>query len=116
MTDKDLAKRWDDSADDNWRTAQILFDNKQYSDCLFFGHLTLEKALKARILRVTDTLPPVSHNLVLLARTAGLTLGKTQEQDLAEITTFNIDARYDIIKLSPIKKPRSNLRACIVTK
>ena len=38
---------WLKSAEDDWLVSQHLFKNGDYSYSLFFGHLTIEKTLKA---------------------------------------------------------------------
>jgi len=47
---------------------------------------------------------PHIHDLAKLASQARLSLSQDQNQDLRTITTFNISARYDDIKLAFYKK------------
>ncbi|MEA2082888.1 MAG: HEPN domain-containing protein [Thermodesulfobacteriota bacterium] len=47
MVKKDKIKYWLKTADQDWRVANHLFEKKDYSYALFFGHLTIEKILKA---------------------------------------------------------------------
>ncbi|MGD8500103.1 MAG: HEPN domain-containing protein, partial [Phycisphaerales bacterium] len=54
----------------------------------------------------TKTAPPLIHDLIRLTERAALNLNEAQKNDLAEITTFNIDARYDDYKLSFRKKAK----------
>lgn len=56
------------------------------------------------MIHTTDTPPPPTHDLVRLAESAGLTLDKEKIQQLAEISTFNVAARYDEEKLQLHKK------------
>lgn len=44
------------------------------------------------------------HDLLLLARKAGLDLSSQQRDELSEINTFNVRARYDDYKLAFYKK------------
>ena len=60
--------------------------------------------LKRLIIEHTDDAPPITHDLVKLAIAAGLTSTDTQVIRLREITTFNIEARYDIHKDRLYKK------------
>jgi len=46
------------------------------------------------------------HDLVRLAEKAAVPLSERQKNELAEITTFNIGARYDDYKLSFRKKAK----------
>jgi HEPN domain-containing protein len=61
---------------------------------LFFGHLAVEKQLKGlHLTRQKQHAPPI-HNLLRLARAAGLELDEAQTEVLIRITAFNIEARY----------------------
>jgi len=71
------------------------------TNALFCGHLAIEKALKA--LCAAKRIPSNQiwgHNLIKLADAAGMWVGlnSSQQVELATITTFNIQARYDDYK------------------
>lgn len=86
------------SADDFDRSKRMLV-NKDYSYALFFGQMGLEKLFKALYIKVKNGAPPAVHNLVYLAGKCDLDIDKHLEEDLREISKFNIDARYDDYKL-----------------
>jgi HEPN domain-containing protein len=86
------------------RRADLLYKNKRYHYSLFFCHLSVEKILKAVIIKMTKKAPPLIHDLVRLAEKGKLSLGAARKNDLAELTTFNIEARYDDYKLSFYKR------------
>jgi HEPN domain-containing protein len=61
--------------------------------------LAVEKILKAvYAVRVQEHAPPPIHNLVRLARGAGLELTEAHTDALITITAFNIEARYPDMK------------------
>ena len=95
---------WLNSAERDWKTARGLFDLKRYDSCLFFCHLALEKILKGLVAQNTKEPVPHIHDLAKLASIAKLKLTEEQIQQLRVITTFNISARYDDIKLAFYKK------------
>lgn len=95
---------WRESANEDLETAEDLFKLKKFSACLFFCHLAIEKILKALVIEATDSYPPAIHDLVKLAQKAKIAITKTQEKQLDEITSFNIEARYDVIKDKLYKK------------
>jgi HEPN domain-containing protein len=101
---KNAIKYWLESASHDQETAESLFATKQYSWCLFIWQLVVEKHLKAIIVTKSDKSAPTSHDLVYLAKFAGLALSKTQEKNLSEITSFNINARYEDYKHTFYKK------------
>jgi len=81
-----------------------LFEKGDYHYCLFFGHLVLEKALKALYVKNVNSNPPFKHSLPLLAEKGQLILTRDQETFLEEVTDFNMEARYPDIKFSFYKK------------
>jgi len=89
---------WIQEADDDLKVVDHLFEKRDYSYSLFFGHLTIEKLLKAiYVQRNKEHAPPI-HNLVRLARAAKINLDKEKTDLLATISTFNIEARYPDFK------------------
>ena len=76
--------------------------SKDYAWALFLGHLVIEKLLKALVVKHTNGHPPFTHNLASLARNLELSL--EQKNWLEEITTFNLNARYDDVKMEFYKK------------
>ena len=47
MGTENIMKEWIKSANEDFEAVEILFTGKKYAQSLFFGHLTLEKLLKA---------------------------------------------------------------------
>jgi HEPN domain-containing protein len=100
----DLIKAWLKSSDEDFETAKGLFDLKRYSGVLFFCHLALEKVLKALFLKKNDSYPPPTHKLIRLVNLMKIKVDEETQNHLAEITTFNIESRYDILKDRLYKK------------
>jgi HEPN domain-containing protein len=95
MIDVDLhVAYWRNTALEDWELAQDLLADGRIRYALFFGHLTLEKMLKAHVCRHTQDVPPRTHNLSRLAELAELSLTSTQSEVLADMTTFNLEGRY----------------------
>lgn len=46
MDSVDLTKYWFESADSDFETMKVLFNNKKNTWSLFIGHLVIEKMLK----------------------------------------------------------------------
>ncbi len=86
---------WIGGSKKDWLACRHLYENKDYPQCLFWGHLVLEKLLKALIVKTTRTQAPYSHDLVFLASKTKLKLNKEQKDALNEITAFNQFGRYD---------------------
>jgi HEPN domain-containing protein len=60
----------------------------------------VEKLLKAYYVKVKNEYPPLIHNLLRLAEIANISLDEGKKAELATITAFNIQARYDDYKMS----------------
>ena len=94
MKKDELVEYWLTEAEESLTVADHLFQKKDYSYALFFGHLAVEKLLKAIYVKERDEHVPRSHNLPRIAKAAGLTVPENILNDLIRITTFNIEARY----------------------
>lgn len=93
-----LANAWRRSSQEDLVVAYSLLEKKHYAHCLFFCHLTIEKELKRLYLLRREKFPPTIHNLVRIAEEAGLQFDEATIKTFQEMTTFNIKARYEIIK------------------
>src|SRR5680860_318386 len=70
------AKYWRLSANHDYDTMISLFNSKRYSDTLFYGHIVLEKLLKALIVINNEISAPMLHNLPMLAKSLNLNFYK----------------------------------------
>jgi len=103
MTKKQIIQSLLLKAEKDIKTAKDLFKLKHYDWSLFIWHLAIEKILKAKIISL-DKKIIYTHDLVRLAKKAKISLDQNLTAQLNEITTFNIEARYDDYKLSFYKK------------
>ncbi len=95
---------WITSSKDDLDTAKKLFEAKKYHHSLFFVHLALEKILKAtHVSKQKQAALPV-HDLIRLAEKASVEIDREVTLQLAEISTFNVAARYDDYKFKFYKK------------
>ena len=76
------------------QVAQHLFEKKDYSYALFFGHLAIEKLLKSIYVNRKDMDVPRTHNLARIAKAANLKIPEDILSALIRITAFNLEARY----------------------
>jgi len=105
MDKQQIINHWLISAERDIKTVEVLFNNKKYDHALFFAHLSLEKVIKSVFIkRKNESDPPFIHDLVRLSVYADIVLNEQQKDDLREINTFNIKARYDDLKLELYKK------------
>ncbi|MEW5800705.1 MAG: HEPN domain-containing protein [bacterium] len=85
---------WIEEASEALQVAWHLYEKKDYSYSLFFGHLALEKLLKAIYIIKKGEHAPYIHNLQRLAELSGIDLSDRRRDDLIKITTFNLESRY----------------------
>jgi HEPN domain-containing protein len=103
MTNTDWEKIiqfWLDEADEALRVADHLLEKGDYSYSLFFGHLCIEKYLKAVYVSSKQKHAPPIHNLERLAGETELEISLEKRELLIRITAYNIEARYPDIHRS----------------
>ena len=100
MNNIDLMNYWIESSDEDYDTMMYMKAGKKNTQCLFMGHLVIEKLLKALYAKNNKNAPyaPKSHDLLHLAEKTELKLTDRQEDLLDTITRFNMNARYDDYK------------------
>lgn len=99
-----MVEYWSSTAKHDHKTMQSLFDNARYDASLFFGHIVLEKILKALVVHKTNEHAPYTHDLVRLAKLSGIELLSDDENFLDEVNEFNIAARYPEWKMEFYKR------------
>jgi HEPN domain-containing protein len=105
---EEIKNYWLTEAEEALRVAGHLLEKGDYSYSLFFGHLAIEKILKSLyVIERKEHAPPL-HNLVRLAKEAGLSPDEKRIDTLIRITTYNIEARYPDIKSAFRKKCTSD--------
>ncbi|MDI6892805.1 MAG: HEPN domain-containing protein [Actinomycetota bacterium] len=85
---------WLESAEYDLETGRSLIGIGRFPYVLFFGHLALEKLLKAIVVKKAKEHAPYTHSLTFLAEKTGLEISEELMDKLAEFTEFNIETRY----------------------
>ena len=93
-----IVNHWIETSDDDFKTMLTLFRSNIYHWALFMGHISLEKLLKAYLVRKNQQHAPFTHNLYRLAELGGLEISEEYAEWLFKITSFNLNARYDDFK------------------
>ena len=94
MNVDEVVQYWLELAKDDWPVAEHLLASGDYHYALFFGHLYLEKLLKALVVKATEEHAPRTHNLLFLAGRAGITVPEDKHDVLLRVTGYNIESRY----------------------
>jgi HEPN domain-containing protein len=85
---------WQNGATDDLETASILVDNKKYIHGLFFCHLSIEKIIKAHVVKVTNEIPPKSHDLFFLSKKANIDLPQDKQLIIQILMKYQLEGRY----------------------
>ena len=93
-----IVKHWVETSDSDFDTMITLFKSKSYAWALFLGHISTEKLMKALFVKKFKKHAPYTHNLYRLSELMELDLSDEYMDWLDEITSFNLNARYDDYK------------------
>lgn len=105
---KKLIDYWKDLSDYDIITAKFMFETKRYPYCLFMCHLSMEKILKSLIIKFTNKQAPYIHNLIDLAKRTQIEFPENDKILLADLTEFNLEARYPEWQKEFYKKSTKN--------
>ena len=93
----DISKQlsyWIEGATSDLETAELLIKNKRLLHGLFFCHLTIEKVLKAWVVKTTLDLPPKTHNLLRLYEKTNLSLSDEDIKLIEILMIYQLEGRY----------------------
>ncbi len=95
---------WTSSATEDMEVARELIEKDRYRHGLFFGHLAMEKILKAHVCQKTQELAPKTHDLLRLSHLACLEITENQKLFFAEFGRYQMEWRYpELLEPPPIK-------------
>jgi len=85
---------WKEGAAYDLETGKTLLESRRFPYALFFGHLALEKILKALMVKTTKDHAPFTHSLTFLASKTKVEIPESIFDKFAEYTEFHIESRY----------------------
>jgi len=85
---------WTESAAYDLETGKSLLEAGKFPYALFFAHLSIEKLLKAVVVKRTGEHAPYTHSVILLDNKAQINLSERRFEQLAEFMEFHTEARY----------------------
>lgn len=101
---KQSIEYWKKTAERDHETMLVLLRLKRYPESLFYGHIVLEKILKALVVQQIKSQAPYIHDLTRLAVLANVPLTKGITTLLNTVNDFNIRARYPEYKFTFYKR------------
>ena len=85
---------WQHSALSNIETAEILVESRKYIEGMFFCHLSVEKILKALVVKETENIPPKTHDLFHLVSIAKIDVLENQSEFMQILMKYQLEGRY----------------------
>ncbi|MCX6998838.1 MAG: HEPN domain-containing protein [Candidatus Sumerlaeota bacterium] len=85
---------WQRGSVEDMEIAEELLASRRFRYALFFAHLSLEKMLKAHVIRATSKTPPKIHNLVRLAEMTELEITDEKMEWLRAFNVYQLEGRY----------------------
>jgi len=85
---------WLEGAEYDLGAADAMFETEKYPYALFMGHMTIEKLLKALVVKKTEEHAPYTHSLPMLVKKTGIGVPKNVSTKLEEFMEFFFEARY----------------------
>ncbi|MEW5693133.1 MAG: HEPN domain-containing protein [Candidatus Hydrogenedentota bacterium] len=89
-----LIEYWVNGACYDLDVADSLYNVGKYPYALFFGHLAIEKLLKAHVVKASNDHAPYTHSLPLLASKLTLEIPDEIRKKFAKFMEFYFEARY----------------------
>jgi HEPN domain-containing protein len=85
---------WIEGAKNDIEAAELLIKNGKILHGLFFCHLSIEKAIKAFVVKETKEVPPRSHNLIYLSEMANLIIDEDFTVFIGVLMKYQLEGRY----------------------
>lgn len=85
---------WENGSMEDFETAKVLIENRRYVHGLFFCHLSIEKIIKAHVVKATQEIPPKSHDLFHLSKKANIELPENKQLIIQILMKYQLEGRY----------------------
>ncbi|MEI8202126.1 MAG: HEPN domain-containing protein [Bacteroidota bacterium] len=85
---------WQNAAESDIETASILISSGKFIEGMFFCHLSIEKTLKALVVKQIENIPPKTHDLFYLARNANVEITENQSDFMQILMKYQLEGRY----------------------
>lgn len=85
---------WQTTAQNDVETADILIKSGKFIEGMFFCHLSIEKIIKALIVKKTESVPPRWHDLFNLCELAGVNYSEEQQSIMQILMKYQLEGRY----------------------
>ena len=87
-------EEWFSQSDYDFETAEAMFQTGRYVYCVFMCHLTIEKALKALVVKRLSKVPSKVHNLLYIVDELKLEMPENYVKFVFRLNDVSIPTRY----------------------
>ena len=100
MTNDEKILHWINLSNYDVETAEAMLYTKRYLYVGFMCHQAIEKIFKACYIKLTEEIPPFTHDLEYIALKSGFyqSLSEKQKDFIGELNPLNIETRYSEYK------------------
>jgi HEPN domain-containing protein len=99
---------WINTADNDIETAEILFASGKLIEGMFFCHLTIEKILKALVVKQTEEIPVRSHDLFRLIDVAVVKINDEQATLVQILMKYQLEGSYPEFYPKTLSREKAN--------
>ena len=85
---------WCNSAENDIETSAILITSSKFIEGMFFCHLSIEKIIKALIVKKTENIPVRSHDLFYLIGIEEIEITEEQSDFIQILMKYQLECRY----------------------
>jgi len=85
---------WCNTAENDIETAVIPITSGKYIEGMFFCHLSIEKIIKALVVKQTENIPVRSHDLFYLIDFAKIEITEEQSNFMQILMKYQLEGRY----------------------
>ena len=85
---------WVNGSVEDLITAEWLVKGKRFKESLFFCHLSLEKILKALLVKKTEDIPPRTHDLFILLKRSEIKFDEKDLEFMGILMRYQLEGRY----------------------
>lgn len=85
---------WRKTSEGDVETAEILVKSGKYIEGMFFCHLSIEKIIKALVVKKTEEIPPKWHDLFNLCELAHVEYTEEQQSFMQILMKYQLEGRY----------------------
>ena len=99
---------WRSSSENDIDTAALLISSGKFIEGMFFCHLSIEKIIKALVVKQSGNIPPRSHDLFYLAEISNLEVTEDISDFMQILMKYQLEGRYPEFNPGALSSEKTN--------